>query len=60
MQQTHLFPMVRHELGDLLNGYIQAPDIVEHLDTYVVPPGLGGRAGIAGAMALAEAALSPT
>lgn len=57
MQQTHLFAMVRRELAELLNGYIQAPAIVEHLDTYIVPPELGGRAGIAGALALAEAAL---
>jgi len=58
MQQPHLFPLVRRELLSQLNGYIQVPPIVEAIDEYVVPPGLGGRAGIAGALALAERALA--
>ena len=57
MQQPHLFPLVRQELLRQLNDYVKVPAIVDHIDEYVVPPGLGGRAGIAGALALAERAL---
>jgi fructokinase len=38
---------------ELLNGYIQAPEILERIDQYIVPPGLGGNAGVLGAIALA-------
>ncbi|WP_257462536.1 ROK family protein [Archangium lipolyticum] len=53
MAQRHLFPLVRAEVVRLLNGYIQSPAILEHIDTYIVPPGLGDRAGVLGALALA-------
>lgn len=56
MQQPHLFPMIRRELAQLLNGYIRAKSVLEELDTYVVAPGLGSRAGVLGAMVLAEQA----
>lgn len=56
MQQPHLFPMIRQELGRLLNGYVRAPEILEGLDRYVVPPQLGGRAGVLGALVLARQA----
>lgn len=54
MQQMHLFPMIRSEVRNLLNGYIQSPAILEHTDEYIVPPGLGNRAGVLGAVALAQ------
>jgi len=53
MQQSHLFPMVRQELLSLLNGYIKSP-LLDRIDTYVVPPQLGNRAGVLGALVLAE------
>jgi fructokinase len=56
MQQQHLFPMVRRELTRLLNGYIRAGALTDEIDQYVVPPQLGNRAGVLGAIALAEAA----
>jgi len=56
MQQPHLFPMVRHELTRLLNGYIRAGAVMEEIEQYVVPPQLGNRAGVLGAIALAERA----
>jgi fructokinase len=56
MQQPHLFPMIRRELAQLLNGYIRARSVLEEMDAYVVPPGLGSRAGVLGAMVLAEQA----
>ena len=52
-----LFPLVRREVQNLLNGYVQAPDILDQIDRYIVPPGLGGRAGVLGAIALAETAV---
>jgi fructokinase len=56
MQQEHLFPLIRRELLALLNGYIQSPAILDHIDSYVVPPQLGSRAGVLGAMVLAKRA----
>ena len=53
MQQEHLFPLIRREVAQLLNGYIQSPALGEELDAYIVPPKLGGRAGVMGALALA-------
>ncbi|MES0344128.1 MAG: ROK family protein [Anaerolineales bacterium] len=60
MQQTQLFAMVRSEVRDLLKGYIQAPEILENIDTYIVPPALGGKSGVLGAIALAEEAYQST
>ena len=56
MQQQHLFPLVRRELLRLLNGYIRATALMDEIDQYVVPPQLGNRAGVLGAIALAESA----
>ena len=57
MDQAHLFPAIRSEVVRLLNGYIQRPQIQEDIDQYIVPPGLGNRAGVLGAIALAQDAL---
>ena len=59
MEQPHLLPLVRHELGRLLNGYIQAPEVITGLDRFVVPPGLGRRSGVVGALVMAERAITP-
>jgi len=56
MQQSHIFPLLRQELLRLLNGYIQASALLDEIDTYVTPPQLGNRAGVLGAMVLAEQA----
>ncbi len=56
MEQPQLFPLIRMELARLLNGYIRMRDLTEGLDRYVVPPQLGGRAGVLGALVLAEQA----
>ena len=56
MNQPHLFPLVRRQLASLLNGYIRTKEISEGLDEYVVPPKLGVRAGVLGAIVLAEQA----
>ncbi len=56
MDQAHLFPMVRRNVREILNNYIQAPAILDDMDHYIVPPGLGNRAGVLGAIALAQLA----
>ncbi len=56
MQQKHLFPLIRAEVKGLLNGYVQSPMILERINEYIVPPGLGERSGILGAVALAKQA----
>jgi fructokinase len=53
MQQMHLFPMIRREVQASLNGYVRVPEILRDIDSYIVPPGLGNRAGVLGAIALA-------
>jgi fructokinase len=53
MNQAQLFPLVRAKVQELLNGYVQAPEILDHIDRYIVPPALGSRAGVLGAIALA-------
>ncbi len=54
MEQKQLFPLVRAKMRDLLNGYFQVSEILEGIDNFIVPPGLGGRAGVLGAIALAK------
>ena len=56
MQHEQLFPMVRRELTRLLNGYVRAREIMDDIEQYVVPPKLSNRAGLLGAMVLAERA----
>lgn len=55
MDQRHLFPLTRAKAQQLLNGYVQSPHILEKMDEYIVPPALGARAGVLGAIALAQA-----
>ncbi len=58
MGQSHLLPLIQQRVQSLLNGYIQVPAILRQIDTYIVPAGLGSRAGVLGALALAEQAAS--
>jgi fructokinase len=58
MEQPHLLPRIRLELGRLLNGYIQSPVLTGDLAHYVVAPGLGRRAGVVGALWMAELAVT--
>jgi fructokinase len=55
MQAEQLLPLVRKYLARSLGGYVQS-DALVNIEGYVVPPLLGQRAGIAGALALADAA----
>jgi fructokinase len=47
---------VRSETARILRGYLKLPELHEGLDAFIAPPGLGSRAGICGALALAEKA----
>lgn len=54
MQQAQLFPQVRSRVRALLSDYFDAPETREGIDGYVVPPALGGDAGVLGAIVLAQ------
>ena len=58
MQQKHLFGLIRRKLASLLNGYIQARELTDCIDDYVVSPALGSRSGVLGALVLAETAFN--
>ena len=53
--QPMLLPMARQRLRELLAGYLRAPELTEPqaTDHYIVPPRLGGEAGVIGAIQLA-------
>ena len=57
MHQEHLFPMVRRRTLELLGGYVAHPAILEHIDSYIVPPALGNNSGAVGSLLLAVRAL---
>lgn len=52
MEQQHLFPLIRKKVQDTLNGYVDSPMITETIEAFIVPPGLGNRAGVLGAILL--------
>ena len=56
MQQKHLFPLIREKTLSLLNGYVQAEEILNDIDSYIVEPGLGTKSGATGALLLARQA----
>lgn len=56
MQQMHLFPRIRRHVQEMLGGYLQHRAILEEIDGYIVPPGLGSNSGVTGALMLAARA----
>ncbi len=54
MEQEQMFPLIRRKVLEMLNGYIKAKLILDRIDDYIVKPGLGNRAGVLGAIALAR------
>lgn len=58
MKQAQLFPKVRRRVRELLKGYVRASELLEGIDDYIVPPGLGDQAGMLGGVALAQRALA--
>jgi fructokinase len=55
MTRMRLYPAVRRELAALIGGYLRTPALGAGIETYVVPPALGDRAGVLGALAIAGA-----
>ncbi len=53
MKQAGLIEAVRGHVQRILNGYVNAAEIVGDIDSYVVAPGLGDGSGLTGALALA-------
>jgi fructokinase len=53
MQRQFLFARIRHRVHELLNGYFSSKSVLENIDDYIVPPGLGNQSGSLGAIALA-------
>lgn len=54
VMRPHLFPLIRMKVSSLLNDYLDAPELKQGLDRYIVPSPLDGRAGILGALLLAS------
>lgn len=52
LRQEHLYPRIRRHCLATLNGYLRVPAITDRMDAYIVPPGLGERSGVLGALAL--------
>jgi fructokinase len=48
-----LFPLVQQRTLHWLAGYIDRREILESIGRYIVPPALGARAGVLGALCLA-------
>lgn len=54
MHQQHLFARIRERARTKLDNYWAVPDALETMDDYIVAPQLGDRAGMMGAIALAQ------
>jgi fructokinase len=56
MGRAGLLPAIRDRLRAFVGGYLDTPLLGDRIDEYVVPPELGDRAGVLGAIALATGA----
>ncbi len=54
MERRPLLGMVRRRLRELVGGYLDTPLLGDEIESYVVSPALGDRAGVLGAIALAH------
>lgn len=59
-QNPRLLDLSRAALAKQLGGYLGALDTIEAIETFVVPPDLGERAGVLGAVALGLAHIDDT
>ena len=56
LQQESLLPMVRRNVHELICGFVPVPTSSNETDSYIVLPALGQKAGVLGAIALAQQA----
>ena len=56
MARSFLYDRVRRRFSETLGGYLRAPAIRDDLERFIVPPGLGARSGLLGALALGRLA----
>jgi fructokinase len=54
LEHGGLLDLVRARLRGLVAGYLETPLLGDEIDTYLVAPALGDRAGVLGALALAR------
>ena len=54
MERLQLFPLIRLKVREILNDYIASPTMTGSMSGYILPPGLGKRSAILGAMAMAK------
>ena len=59
MSSGRLFPLIRQQALELLGNYVRAPQLLNGIDDYIVPPCLGEHAGVLGALALAQREMEP-
>jgi fructokinase len=57
MHQQQLFPLIHKQVRNTLKGYINAAELADKIEDYIVPPGLGDNAGLSGSIALGLQAL---
>jgi len=55
MAQAHLFERIHERTAALVGGYLDHERLCGGAGAYISPPALGGRAGVVGALAMAEA-----
>ena len=58
MKRIELFDPIRTKVRDLANRYFDHPQLQDKISEYIVPPMLGTRAGVLGALALAKDGLA--
>lgn len=56
MHRQSLYTRIRGNVQQVLNGYVDSPAILQDIDSFIVPPGLGDRAGVLGALAMGSIA----
>lgn len=54
MHQRNLFPMIREKVQQQLHHYVKTRELIEEIDTYIVPPALGDHSGLMGAVELGK------
>ncbi|EDX83360.1 ROK family protein [Synechococcus sp. PCC 7335] len=57
MEQKRLLATVHTQVREKLNAYLSVPQITDNIADYIVPAKLGGKAGILGALVLAQQVL---